>query len=288
MEITFKPSSVNNLEKYIALYKSCFPEASHLQFDYLSWLYYANPMGEAIGADAWCDDNIVGQVMAVPGKYFFRDEIVKGLLAVNVVVHPSCQGRHLFKKLGLRMCEYGAHAGYDFVIGVANRAATLLWVRQMGFQLVIPLEARVGVGTLSLKKRASEIINSTELRHLWDENSILWRLNNPSKDIFLGRDTKTGWATAYAPTGKFGITATAEFPLDAGDIDNLQPRIFQPFLPRLFLGLVPTYSFGNCYVKIPERMKQSPLNLIFKNLIDSKDRVDPFSCFINFLDFDAF
>lgn len=287
MDITLTPSSVNHLEKYIELYRNCFPDALHLGSDYLSWLYYKNPIGQAIGADAWHGDNIVGQVIAIPGKYSLHSENIQGLLAVNVVVHPEFQGRHLFKKLGLCMCEYGAQAGYKFVIGIANRAATPGWVRQMGFQLVAPLQARIGIGSLCLQETAEEIIGATKLCHTWNADTITWRLNSPLKKFFLKTNKDKNWATAYTSADKFGLYAVAEFPLNA-EIEHLQPSIASSLMPKVFLGLIPTYKFPNSYVTIPERFKPSPLNLIYKNLTDSKDRLDPSSCFINFLDFDAF
>ena len=94
--------------------------------------------------------------------------------------------------------------------------------------------------------------------------------------------------TTYASVGKFGLSATAEFPLEVSCMENYQPSVWQPFLPKLFLGLIPSYRFGNRYIKIPEKFKPSPLNFIYKNLIDCNDSIDPKTCFINFLDFDAF
>mgnify|MGYP005748844149 CR=1 FL=1 len=288
MDIVLKPSSSEHIEKYVDLYKVCFPHALHLRTQYLSWLYYKNPAGKAIGADAWRGSKIIGQVLALPGQYFLHGEIVQGLLAVNVAVHPSCEGGHLFKKLGLSMCEYGAAAGYRFVIGVANKAATFGWLFLMGFQLVAPLKARVGIANLCLRKTSENIINATKLRHVWNENTITWRLSNPLKQSFLKIDKDKNWAIAYTSADKFGLYAVAEFPLNGSNIYGLHSSIASSLMPKVFLGLIPAYKFPNSYVTVPERFKPSPLNLIYKNLTDSKDRLDPSSCFINFLDFDAF
>ena len=50
---------------------------------------------------------------------------------------------------------------------------------------------------------------------------------------------------------------------------------------KVFLDFIPKYKFTNLYVTIPERFKSSLLNLIYKNLADSKDRIDPSGFFIN-------
>lgn len=286
MNIELQKSSSKYIEKYIDLYRNCFPEASHLGHQYLSWLYYDNPIGPAIGADAWYGNRIIGQVIAIPGKYFFGNENIKGLLAVNVAVHSEFQGRYLFKKLGIRMCEYGYQEGYSFVIGVANRAATPGWIRQMGFQLVSPLEARIGIGTLSLEKFSEEIISATQLRHLWTKDTIAWRLNNPLKKMFITKNKN--WITAYSPTGKFGFNAIAEFPCNPEGIDFNNQTITNSLMPKVFLGLIPKYKFTNRYLIIPERFKPSPLNLIYKNLNDVEESIDSSTWFFNFLDFDAF
>lgn len=288
MQIKLTPTSLKNLPRYIELYEACFPSAANLKFEYLSWFYGSNPLGEAQGADAWDGNKLVGQVIAIPGKYILRDEVVTGLLAVNVAVHPSYQGRNLFKKLGLQMCEYGAQAGHRFVIGVANRAATPGWVRKMGFQLVTPLQARLGIGPLSLAHSDSEINQSTQLRHYWEKDSISWRLRNPAKKFYLSHHSSSDWAVVTASADKPGLVAVAEIPLKRSYTLPFTSSPLQTILPRVFLGLIPKYRFSKRYLEIPEKIKPSPLNFIYKNLVDSSDRLDSDTCFINFLDFDAY
>jgi hypothetical protein len=286
VNIELKKSSSQHIQNYIELYQSCFPRASHLNHNYLSWLYYANPIGAAIGADAWYGDKIVGQVITIPVNYFIHNESVKGLLAVNVAVHSDFQGKYLFKKLGLRMCEYGYQEGYQFVIGIANRAATPGWTRQIGFQLVSPLESRIGIRNLLLEKSSEEIIEATQFRHLWNNDTISWRLKNPSKKMFF--KTNKNWVTAYTSTGRFGLNAIAEFPFNSDKIDFENSTIANSLMPKVFLGLIPKYKFTNRYLIIPKQFKPSPLNFIYKNLENNKENIDPSSCFLNFLDFDAF
>lgn len=287
MEITIQKSSLECLPKYINLYRACFPSAQHLQSEYLSWFYWSNPVGAVVGADAVCGEEVVGQVLAVPGKYWLRGEPVLGLIAVNVVVHPSFQGRHLFKRLGLRMCDYGAQHGYAFVTGVANAAATPGWIRQMGFQKVSPLEARIGFGGLGVTDFQA-VLSASELRHAWTPETLSWRANNPVNKVRFCSDESGNRLTAYASAGKYGISAFAELWSDEKFTPSFTGGGMLPFMPRVFLGLVPMHQFRYNLVNIPERFKPSPLNLIYKNLQDSKDRIDPSACFFNFLDFDAF
>lgn len=288
MNITFQQSSLSHLPKYVDLYRACFPKAAHLTLKYLDWLYGNNPAGSAIGADALFGDEVIGQVIAVPGCYKFRGQSVKGLLAVNVAVHPKFQGRHLFKRLGLQMCEYGTQAGYSFVIGIANAAATPGWVRHMDFQLVSPLEARIGIGDINLRRKSFEILSNSELYHLWGTDTLDWRLSNPLKNATLKLHKEEGWGTIYTASGTAGLSAIAETPLEIDNTYIPKEGKFQQLLPHVFLGLIPKYRWNFRYSKIPDKIKPSPLNLIFKSLKNSSDRVDPESILINYLDFDAF
>lgn len=289
MEIEIRKSNIANLAKYISLHNATYPKVNTLTFDYLSWLYGDNPVGQAVGADAWNGNEVVGQVIAIPGIFNFHDKLVKGLVAVNVAVNPSFQGRFLFKKLGLQMCNYGAEDGYEFVIGVANAAATPGWVRQMKFQRVAPLDAMVGFGDLSLKNKEFDIIPKTELIHSWEMNTLNWRLNNPLKKSCLKIVGESGWAVAYTATkNKFGISAFTEFPFNVDEGKYIERCRLQILRPRVFLGLIPNYKWGSRYYKIPEQMKPSPLNLVYKSLTGSFKKINPDTCFINYLDFDAF
>ena len=288
MEIILKPSSPKYIEKYIQLYRSCFPRSNHLKYDYLTWLYAENPLGQAIGADAWFGDDVVGQVISIPGKYSLYNENTYGLLAVNVAVHSDFQGRYLFKRLGLSMCEYGSQAGYKFVIGIANREATPGWIRQMGFQLISPLQANIGLGNLSLHSKEEEILDATLLRHIWDNDSITWRLGNPLKKYYIKKNTSKNWLSIYTSANRLSVFAVAEVPMDGFIIDSYTHSLGLLLKPKVFLGLIPNYKFSNQYLSIPEKLKPSPLNLIYKNLDDNKDHLDSSGCFINFLDFDVF
>jgi hypothetical protein len=275
------------LPNYIEFYKNCFPSATRYSLPYLQWMYEDNPAGMATGIDAFCGDEVVGQVIAIPGEYIFRDNLVKGLLAVNVAVRPKFQGRHLFKKLGLRLCEHAANDGYGFIIGVANAPATLGWTRQMGFQLITPLDAMIGFGSLGIDG-LDKVAESGELRHHWTSQTLKWRSENPVNPVSLkilpaGEAIR---ATAFA--GIPGISAYAEIPLANLGAISFDATHGTGINPRVFLGLIPGHRFGFRYCSIPKRFKPSPLNLIYKNLQNSSDRIEKEMCFFNFLDFDAF
>jgi len=283
-DIVIRRSSVDSLPKYKNLYNICFPKAAHLSSAYLQWLYQDNPSGEFVGADAYSGSEIIGQVAAIPGKYFFNGRYVRGLLAVNVAVHPKFQGRFLFKKLGLRMCEFGAEEGYEFVIGVANAAATPGWTRQMGFQLVQPLEARLGIGNLNINLVAAAELG--QLKRTWSDKNLAWRSANPNNPIF---SFSTGdRLRCYAAAKGNYLPVYSELPMqDHSHVEIKNPHFLSPF--RLFLGLVPN---GACkfrgYMTIPQRFRPSPLNFIYRSLTKQVPKLDKDHINFSFLDFDAY
>lgn len=287
MNIVIRRSSLEAIPEYINLHRTCFPNSPTPSLDYFKWLYSENPAGNAVGADAWCEDVLVGQVIAVPASYVLKDVPVNGVLAVNVAVHPKFQGRLLFKKLGLEMCEYAREDGFGFVIGVANRQATPGWIRHMGFQLVQPLDAVVGFGDLGIN-HANSMPFPIELRHAWSPDALKWRLKNPKNKVHLVLDCSSKLIKTFASSGTIGLSAYAELPYCDQEYPFVPKKKDFKLLPRVFLGLIPNHEFKSNYLKIPDRYKPSPLNLIYKNLIDTEDKITPGSCFINFLDFDAF
>ncbi len=75
--------------------------------------------------------------------------------------------------------------------------------------------------------------------------------------------------------------ARAEVPLEGGG---------GPIMPlRLFIGLAPdaAASYWN-YASIPQRLRPSPLNLIYRSFVARVAALDPALIRFTFLDFDAY
>ena len=62
-----------------------------------------------------------------------------------------------------------------------------------------------------------------------------------------------------------------------------------PTALRLFIGLIPPAAqLPSLYVDIPQALRPSPLNLIYRSLSGRIEFLDPDNIFFNFLDFDAY
>ena len=285
-DIRFELSSSSNLQSYLDLYLRCFPPTPKYFLSYLDWLYVQNPAGQAFGIDALDGEQLIGQVIAVPGSFVLNGEFRKGLVAVNVSVRPEYQGRFLFKKLGLRLCDEAATIGADLILGIANRAATPGWVRQMGFQLVAPLETFISLGQLGLGSRWPEILQQSALRRVWTTSELEWRMANPFNQLRAHYGNGTMSLTVLGASKQPGIRVTAEIPTPTDFSLASETSKGSRLFPRLFLGLIPGKHSRSLSVTVPATLKPSPLNLVFKDLQDPSRPLDSRNCLINFLDFD--
>jgi hypothetical protein len=273
----------NSINKYSLLFQECFPDASKFNFEYLEWLYCKNPNGNAIGFDAWDGEQLAAHYVCIPTKVRIKEKICDVLLSLNTATHPKYQGKGLFTKLAEMTYEAGVTADFDGVYGVANANSTPGFVKKLGFQLIEPLEARVGFGALNIDlNRAASI----QFERIWTEKSLIWRCNNPNNSIFKNPGKNIAKFSAAA-MGK-GLPVYAELPAHYSEyiVEN-KHSFLSPI--RLFIGLAPTgtCNFGS-YFNIPQRFRPSPLNLIYRSFAQGTDTLQRGTISFSFLDFDAY
>jgi len=271
------------LARYGALFEACFPGTDKFTPAYLAWLYAANPDGAAVGMDAWDGERLAAHYVCIPARAWVEGREVMVLLSLNTATHPDYQGKGLFTKLAAATFEAGAAAGFDGVYGVANANSTPGFVRKLGFQLVRPLEARVGLGTLSHGPKPAPAQLSFE--RSWSPEALAWRCANPHNPVH--RRSKGQRQQFYAAA--FGLSLPAYAELDAGGA-AVQPGNTAALSPlRLLIGLAPDAgaSWWN-YASIPQRLRPSPLNLIYRSFTPRVSALDPSRIQFSFLDFDAY
>lgn len=269
------------LDEYTALFAECFPGTSHFTRPYLAWLYSANPDGRAVGFDARADDGtLAAHYVCVPAQAKVNGQQVPILLSLNTATRPQFQGKGLFTKLAALTFDAGAAAGFDGVYGVANANSTPGFIRKLGFQLVRPLEAMVGVGTLGVGKLPPAL----SFERVWSDSALAWRCNSPVNPIQC-RARGNLWQF-HAPALKL-VPAYAELARGSGAQAAESGAPFTPL--RLFLGLVPDQARGfSTYVSIPRRLRPSPLNLIYRSFTARVTQLDAALIHFSFLDFDAY
>ncbi|MGH8853306.1 MAG: GNAT family N-acetyltransferase [Telluria sp.] len=282
-ELRFAPiqNAPATLAQYGALFAACFPGTDKFTPAYLDWLYLANPDGTAVGYDAWDGERLAAHYVCIPARAWVEGLEVRVLLSLNTATHPDYQGKGLFTKLAAMTYEAGAQQGYDGVYGVANANSTPGFVRKLGFQLVRPLEARVGLGRLRHAPKAAAPALSFE--RSWSLDALAWRCANPHNRVSQrhagGRLQLHAAALSHIPA--YAELDGAGLPLQSGG------HAASPL--RLFIGLAPDASsrYWN-YASIPASLRPSPLNLIWRGFTPRVPQLDPARIQFTFLDFDAY
>lgn len=276
-------TDTKSLEAYADLFELCFPKATHLDTKTLKWLYANNPSGEVIGFNAFQGDQLAAHYACIPTDIVLNRTRAKALLSLNTATHPSFQGRGLFKKLATKTFQLADEAGFSCIYGVANQSSTHGFVNSMGFQLVAPLQTKIGIK--NLKADWNAIHQKTQFRRYWNEQLIKWRLSNPNNPKTQLIQSKSSQFFSVA-TGTPCISA--QNPIYIESSSNLAPsKHITPF--KLFMGLFPNDTVNyRAYFDLPKLLKPSPLNLIYLPLNTKIRQLDASKVTFGAQDFDAF
>jgi len=176
------------LAEYSALFSACFPSTNKFTPAYIAWLYVRNPDGNAFGFDAREDGVLAAHYVCIPAQARIDGRTVRVLLSLNTATHPRFQGQGLFTKLAAMTFDAAAGAGFEGIYGVANANSTPGFIRKLGFQLVRPLDALVGVGrTGAVDDRA----RPCAFERLWTTQALDWRCANPDNPVACRRRVKS-------------------------------------------------------------------------------------------------
>ena len=271
-----------DLAEVQALLRQAFPDAHHLDQDYLQWSYLDNPEGRALGFNAYHEKTLAAHYVTQPLRAQLTEGEERGLLSLHTATHPRYQGQGLFTQLARRTFEEARSLGFEFVVGVANAASTPGFVRKLGFQLVAPLDVRIGLGPPRFG--SSGTATNPCFAASWSPERLSWRCACPAR---LYSALPGGQHTAlYAPTGRAGILAElGSFQSDHVPLGLARTTGWNPI--RLWMGLDPRPRAG-AYLPLPGRLRPSPLNLIFLDLTGKQRQLDPERVRFRALDFDAY
>lgn len=264
-----------SLETYRALLGVTFSPCEHA---YLRWLYGDNPWGEAVGFNAYAGGELVAHYPNLPIAAVIDGAPAKGLLSLNTATHPMHQGKGLFTKIAEQTYAHAQALGYEFVIAVANANSTPGFTRKLGFQLVSPLDVLVGIGRVAASRG-----DGVGFAIAWTETALRWRIRRPHARYVATADEQ---AIVYAHAHKLGVLAYLTHAPRSLAVELPPARRTQPF--RLWIGLDPDLERRGVFVPLPDRLKPSPLNLIFRDLTAKQRRLDRGATRFTLLDFDAY
>jgi len=250
---------------------------------YLTWEYMDNPVGFALGFNAYHNHQLIAHYVAQPILSRIFGAEMKGLFALHVATDPAFRGKGLFFEVNARTHQLAADLGFKFVIGVANQNSTPLYKKKLGFNVVSPLHTYISVGLPGSVDRTSDDVQYTRI---WDTETSKWRMQNPNNDYAVY--SKKG-NLIIGKTHHRGIKVIMKSCLANNGVSQIQT--IKPRFPGLYLW----YGLGNeldwaktLHVNLPQRLRPSPLNLIFKSLADIDLSFDPAKMIFNPLDHDGF
>lgn len=274
-------------DEYVELFEKCFPGTNKYNRDYLDWLYRCNPDGNVVGFDARDGGRLAGHYVCIPVSAKVGGEEVKVLLSLNTATHPDYQGKGLFTQLAERTYAAGAAQGYDSVYGIANANSTPGFIRKLNFQLVGPLKAMVGIGSLGINFADLQDI---QFQRTWSPEALAWRCACPINPLIAraGYDRTSFFAPALFGGACMAVAEIGRAATTASVAIGTTRRFASPL--RLFIGQMPTAALSSLtlFANIPSRLRPSPLNLIYRSFSGRVNALNQDAVFLNFLDFDAY
>jgi len=281
-DLVFRPAQPDDLDRTVELMGLGFPGAHKFSRPFLQWQYYDNPAGPPLGCNIDDGGRLIGHLMGIPQTVRLRGEPATVTLIMNVATHPDYRGRGLFLELVRRVAQMSAERGHAGVIGVANQQTERAYRTRLGFQNVAGLDARVELLPQRLDARAA--LAAAEFAHVWTDETLAWRCRNPANPLRIAGATADSLTVEGASTNlliraravipRAGLTAAA----GGGGAG-----------PAVVLGLTPKGTAKRSLaLTIPDRLRPSPLRLIWLNHKVPGDQLDASKILFSFLDFDAF
>ncbi len=264
------------LQKVVDLFIDTFFWTKKFSMEYLKWQYLENPNGKVVSFNAFAEDGeLAAHYAAIPINMMIAGKKERGLLSLNTATHPNHQGHRLFTRLADETYKYAAENGYKFVIGVANANSTHGFLKYLGFDMVAPLEFKIGMGDI-FKDPIPEKLS----RVIYDKETLLWRLKCPEYKYSAAGNT----IRSSRPEPLFH-TSVAKMPEGiTRDMLGIK-KTFDVF--NIYIGLGANTKNG-LYFNLPKFITRSPFNLIFKDLTGgSLPKITKDNIFFQLLDYDV-
>jgi GNAT superfamily N-acetyltransferase len=302
---------MTTLESTAALLAKVFPGTSVARPEYLEWLYERSPFGAVLESNLDDEHGRAGHCAFVP-IILSRDGLERRCaLSVNTAVHERARGRGVFAKLASETVAKAQIQGVEAVVGVSNANSTPIFLGPLNFDLLTPLPASVMVPTPGPRRAirscwadgmafaaggvAADLDQllaaplAGEAR-LWTPTTLRWRLAKPGTKYALHR--ADGLLAVSCVDSRYRIPVAilskvfATASVDARLLRALVRTVcsFHKAPIALHVGLNDRVHFRG--VALPARLRESPLNLIYRSLVPQARRA-PITNF-EFLDFDVY
>lgn len=284
-----------------------FPGAGLGREDYLRWLYADSPFGPVIAVEQTDAQGVAAHYAVVPIALTQDGKTVRGALSLNTAVHERARGGGVFTRLAQATYDRAAECGVEVVVGVANANSTPGFTRRLGFRLLGPLPATVhwprparGAVESAWMARPADLETLAPLlrapggglSRAWEPASLAWRLGEPRHRYAL--HVRPGEAAAVSTaTVRKGVRVAvlcavlAPEPLGNGSFAALVNAACRRHRAPVALHIGINAALPRAGRPLPERFRESPLNLIHRDLV-RPDAPSPEIARWEALDFDAF
>jgi GNAT superfamily N-acetyltransferase len=287
-----------------ALLADVFPGTRVSDPAYLKWLYADGPDGEAIAANLDDDAGRAGHYVVIPCTLRERGRDVAAALSLNTAVHERARGGGVFTRLAQQAYEDAAARGVEVVVGVANANSTPGFTRRLAFDLLGPLPAQVLLPApgrrvpiadgLPDDARLAPLLDAAaeagEATARWRPETLRWRLAAPRADYAVHDGGDWIAVTTVDRSGRVPVAVVlavlASRLLSTAESSALVRRACRRHRAPLALHVGHNDRLALRGLPLPERLRPSPLNLIFRRL--SGDGAAPAFARFEFLDFDAY
>lgn len=276
------------IDPTVALLRQVFPAAPRIaRPDYLRWLYEHSPLGPVIEANLDDNEGRAAHYALVPLPLTSDGTPLAGALSLNTAVHERARGGGVFVRMAGQAFELARAREVAVVVGVANANSTPGFVRRLGFELVTPLPATVLLPIPGARRgvRSGWVADAPELAAgveallaapahgiatAWTPERLNWRLAAPGARYALHRSPH---ALAVSTVDRrhgipVAILAAVFAPssLDATHTRALVRAVcrFHRAPAALHVGLNDRLALHG--VALPRRLRESPLNLIYRDL----------------------
>lgn len=283
MKIEFYKSKLSKIDNYIELYQRCFRNyPTKRSQTYFEWFYGKNPLGEYIGIDAVDVKKglQIGQVGGVPFEFNYNGKKIKVLQAVQICLDKNYRENGIFGKMAARLEDYAIEEKFSLIITIANKLARPAWEHTISMKYLTQLDVLLGYGSLGLDELE---ISDDIFCSIWDKKRIHWRKNNPINKVSMFKKQKI---KLFSPS-VLSLFEVFSF-IKCKDLNLNFDKEKLKILPNLFIGLAPQYKNNFFYLRIPEFLKPSPLNFLYKDISNENIILNKKKCYFTYLDFDAY
>lgn len=298
----------DRIEATSGLLEETFPGAGAGDLGYLRWLYDDSPFGPVVEVNLDDEAGRAGHYAIVPVELSIDGAPRPGALSLNTAVHERARGGGVFTRLANDTYALARERGVDVVVGVANANSTPGFVRRLEFELVTPLPATVLApapggrgGVRSVAAEAPGALDRDDLDAVlaapasglttrWTRERLAWRLARPGKAYTVHHGPGVLAVSTLDRRGPARVAVLLAV-FAAADVPPATVRALVRAACLAHRAPVALHAGVNAHlalrgVPLPERLRPSPLNFIYRDLVAATPA--PRLARWEFLDFDAY